>query len=384
LITDPSELGEVEAQWDQLAVACQSPMMSPACVMAWWRHLAPATARARTVLVKEGDRLIGIAPFYIDLARRRRRRDLRLPGIEISARLAPLALPGRETDVAQGIMQAVAHSDPRPDLIALEGMPLDLNWVSDLQTHSPGRLRAWQYQIHGCPVVTLTAASFDDWLATKNSHFRQNMRRERRKFLAAGGTVRMSDITTVDTDIKTFMRLHAARWEHRGSSSLLALGAGLPAMLEDMGRTLLSQEAGRFRLQVLEVEGEPISAQLCVAAGGYVVGTVAGWDQRFARLQPGNVGMLASVEEGLTRRDQYFDLGVVDQSYKLRFTDSNAPVAWTVLMPGGLRFPQTYLSIASMVGRHTTRNALKRRLSSKQRDRYRRLRQRVHRQRPST
>ena len=245
LITDLSDLDGPETQWDRLAVACQAPMMSPACVMAWWRHLAPATARARVVVVKEGDKLIGIAPFYIDLAKRRR--DLRLPGIEIGARLAPLALSGHEADVAQGIMQAVTHSEPRPDLIALEGMPLTSNWASDMRTNSPRRARpiAWQYQVLSCPVVTLNTKSFDEWLGSKSSKFRSQMRRARRDFTSVGGTERISTSETLRGDIAALMHLHESRWTHRGRSSFADYGDALPAMLHDIGQTLL-KKTGAF------------------------------------------------------------------------------------------------------------------------------------------
>jgi len=175
------------------------------------------------------------------------------------------------------------------------------------------------------------------------------------------------------------MRLHAQRWESRGKSNLIALGAGLPAMLKDMGTALLTQHDGRFRLQILEVADEPAAAQLCLAAGGYVVGAIIGWDERFARLRPGNVGMLASIEEGFVRGDQYFDMGVVDQSYKLRFTDTSAPVGWTVIMLPGPRLPLTFLSVAAMVGRREMRNTAKRVMTREQADRYRRLRKRLGR-----
>lgn len=383
LITDLSDLDGPETQWDRLAVACQAPMMSPACVMAWWRHLAPATARARVVVVKEGDKLIGIAPFYIDLAKRRR--DLRLPGIEIGARLAPLALSGHEADVAQGIMQAVTHSEPRPDLIALEGMPLTSNWASDMRTNSPRRARpiAWQYQVLSCPVVTLNTKSFDEWLGSKSSKFRSQMRRARRDFTSVGGTERISTSETLRGDIAALMHLHESRWTHRGRSSFADYGDALPAMLHDIGQTLLKKD-GRFQLRMLEIDQRPICADLTLAAGGRVIGMISGWDEHFANLKPSMLAMLGTIEEALSRGDRLFDLGVVDKSYKLRFADTNAPVSWTVLLPKGKRFPRTYCSVALMVGRHTIKGAIKQRASSKQRDRYRRLRQRLRQRQLTT
>src|SRR6266540_887797 len=55
--------------WDELAEFNSLPYSSPAWVLSWWRHVAPATARLRTVLVFDGIDLVGIAPFFVDRGR---------------------------------------------------------------------------------------------------------------------------------------------------------------------------------------------------------------------------------------------------------------------------------------------------------------------------
>ncbi len=116
----------LRSEWDELAVACALPLMAPATVMSWWRHLAPPSAEPRSVAVRDGKQLIGLAPFYVT-PEARQRVDYRLPGIELAARLSPLATPGREWEVAGVVAQALATARPRPDLIALEGHPSRLN-----------------------------------------------------------------------------------------------------------------------------------------------------------------------------------------------------------------------------------------------------------------
>lgn len=120
VITELSELDPLEPEWDELAVANRLPLMSPACVMAWWRHLSPPSAEPRIVAVRDGDQLVGLAPFYVYLRRWGGGLGLRLPGIELAGRLAPLAVPGRERAVAQALGRALTGSNPRPDLVTLE------------------------------------------------------------------------------------------------------------------------------------------------------------------------------------------------------------------------------------------------------------------------
>jgi CelD/BcsL family acetyltransferase involved in cellulose biosynthesis len=382
LVDELSDLDDLHDRWDALAVENRLPMMSPACVTAWWRHLAPSTAKPRIVVVKDGHELVGIAPFYVDLANRQRRLDYRLPGIEISGRLAPLAAPQAEAGVAAAIARTRAGCDPRPDLIALEGMPLASSWASSLREGLPGSRRPVSilYNTLGSPTVSLDADSFEAWLAAKSSNFRGQMRRLRRQFQAAGGTTRESIHETLDSDVETFVRLHATRWEGRGSSNFVALGESLPAMLCDLGRTLLARD-GRFRLQLLEIGGEPISAQLFMAAGGHTLYVNGGWDERFAQLKPPMLSILGAIEDAFDRDDSRVDLGLGVQPYKLRFSDGDEPVGWTILMPIGARLPRTFASVGPMIARVSLRNALRRRVSEERLDRVKELRARYRRSR---
>jgi CelD/BcsL family acetyltransferase involved in cellulose biosynthesis len=380
LITDPSGLSAMEDAWDELAVANRLPLMAPACVMAWWRHMAPPSAQLRALAVYDGEALIGLAPFYADLDKPRKRVDYRLPGIQLAARLAPLALPGRERDVATAIARELGACTPRPDLIALEGAPLSSDWAEPLRASWPRRPRPaiWRYEAQGCPTVSLGADSFDAWLAAKSSNFRSQMRRLRRQFDAAGGTVRLSTPETLRSDVDAFMHLHSSRWQDRGRSSFVALGERMPAMLEDLGGALLRRD-GRFRLHIFEIDGEPISAQLFLDAGGHVLYVNGGWDERFAQLKPAMLTILLAIEEAFSRGDGCVDLGTVEQPYKQRFADGDAPVTWTIVMPVRPRAALTWLSVAPMVGRSSLRNTILRRMSVTQVNRARKLRARISR-----
>src|SRR5271165_248473 len=126
LIVDLDSLERLVPEWDALAVSNTLPLMSPAWIMAWWAHLAPAAAQPRVVAVREHGELVGLAPFFFQPDARIWRIDYRLPGI--SAGVAPLAMPGRELRVAKAIGSELAHADPFPDVILLEGVPLASAW----------------------------------------------------------------------------------------------------------------------------------------------------------------------------------------------------------------------------------------------------------------
>lgn len=375
IVTSRDALGPLSTEWDALAVACDRPQMAPGVVLPWWHHVASDDAQPRLVAVHEGDRLVGLAPFYVEPSARRARVDYRLPGIELFAGLSPLAVPGREWEVCEQIGATLARATPRPDVIALEGVPTATVWADALRSRWPGGRRPALhcYLLHCSPLVTLGEPSFDAWFAGKSTNFRSQMRRLRRKFAAAGGTTRIATEETLDDDVATFARLHAERWEGRAKSSLVELGERLPAMLADAGRTL---PAGRFRLRVLELDGETISSQLFLAAGRTVLYVNGGWDVRHAALKPSMLGLLDTIEEAFAMGEQQLDLGVGDQSYKQRFADDDAPIGWSILMPPGRRQLRTRLHTAPVLTSYALRDAAKRALSDEQADRLRAIRAR--------
>ncbi|HUB36241.1 MAG TPA: GNAT family N-acetyltransferase [Solirubrobacteraceae bacterium] len=380
LIAEFSELDAWIPAWDLLAVEAGLPLMAPACALAWWRHLASARAELRAIAIREGDETIGFAPFYADVGAHWMRQDWRLPGIELAAGLAPLARAGREREVAGAIATAVAGARDRPDLVALEGMPATASWDTDLKAGWPGRVAPLTigYLTRDCPVVSLREESFEAWLAGKSSNFRGQMRRLRRRFGEAGGAMRLSSSETLTADVAAFVRLHAGRWEGRGESRLVSYGERLGAMLEDLGRELLEQ--GRFRLWIGEVAGETISAQLFLAAGERSLYVNGGWDERFAKLKPSLLAILAAIEQGFEHGERCLDLGVGPQDYKLRFADANAPVGWSVLVPAGARMPLALPHTAWALGGTALRSTIKERVAPERLERYRALRARLRRE----
>lgn len=376
LVTDVASLAALAPEWDALATAEGLPQLSPAWVLAWWRHVAPEGALPRAVAVREGGALVGLAPFYVEPAAGGRR-DYRLPGIEIAARLAPLAAPGREWDVAEAIGTTLADADPRPDALRFEGVPIEGQWLSALRDRWPGALRPMLrlMNVDGNPLMSMAEPSFEQWLAGRSSNFRQQMRRLRRRFAEAGGVSRAASRATLADDAKALTRLHAMRWDGRGHSNLVDLDERFTAFVVDCGEQLLDD--GRFSLRVLELHGETICAQLFVRAGGTTLFVNGGWDERHAGFKPSLLCLLDAVEEAFACGVGRFDLGVGVQSYKLRFADGSAPLAWGVLMTPGARFPLTAARTVPTLAHARVRDGARRLLSERQVERLRAARGRL-------
>ena len=192
LVTDVERLAALAPEWDALAVACALPQMSPAWVLAWWRHVAPEHAVPRTVVVRDGDALVGLAPFYAELGGGRDRlppaghRDRRTAR---TARAAGTRVGGR-----RGGRARARAGDAAARRLRFEATPLEGHWLPALREGWPGGLRPplRLTQVDGNPLMSLNEGSFDAWLAARSSNFRGQMRRLRRRFAEAGGVSRLA------------------------------------------------------------------------------------------------------------------------------------------------------------------------------------------------
>jgi CelD/BcsL family acetyltransferase involved in cellulose biosynthesis len=339
LIQDPSEFDGLRASWDALAVAVRSPFGCPAWAEAWWRHLAPNRARLAVVAVHAGDELVGLAPFYS--THRFGVTELRLLSGGLASRLGILAVSGQEREVATAIAEALANLDPSPDVFRWEAIDADAQWPELLSSGWPGD-ESHRLQDQGersAPVIYLGQESYEEWLAGKDREFRRKIRRRRRNIEAEGATFRCANLATLSRDLESFARLHFARWEGRGGSTI---PAGAVPMLQEVGETLI--EAGRFRLWLIDgPDGEAISASVLLAAGGVVASWNKGFDERWSRYAPGVLTAQAAIADAFERGEDVFDLGGGKTDYKARLADEDQPVAWCMSYPPGLRHPLTVL-----------------------------------------
>jgi len=377
LICELPHVQELVAGWDVLAAINAAPESSPAWMLGWWRHVAPEGAELRVVAVHDRDELIGIAPLYVEPGSSSPG-HYRLLANDSSGYTTPLALPHRAWEVAEAVANTLTISEPRPSILELAPLPAVSPWAMALRERWPGRFRpiAYRADLADVPTVSLHQPSFDAWMQAHSSRFRNNLRRYRRRFEQGGGTERISTAETVAADIQTFARLHAARWSGR-RSHLVELGERLPLLLGEVAQELLPEK--RFRLLILEIDGEPICAYLSIAAGGEVVAVNLGWDERFRHLSAPRLAILSMIEEGFRQGDRRFNLGWGRVDYKREFTNGSDAATWEMLFPVGSQLPLTLARAAPMVASRRALQSAKRLLPAEEVDRLRVLRKRISR-----
>jgi CelD/BcsL family acetyltransferase involved in cellulose biosynthesis len=376
VIDDIEDIGDLHAEWDDLAVSLGRPFCSPAWMTSWWRRAAPDDAHLRVIVARQGRELLGIAPFFARAESGGIVR-YRLLAAPISARTQPLARPGAEDVVAGATVSSLARAHPPPAVLAFDGISNDSSWPQLLRHGWPGSGRGWQRQEPpmAAPTITLDGKSFEQWLKERSANFRSQMRRKRRRLEAAGAVFKLA---TTDEELTagldSFAAMHYDRWRWRGGSGVLT--PAIERMLADVARTLVGDL--RFRLWTIHVDEKCISAQIFIGAGGELSYWLGGFDEAWAAHGPSNAAILEAVQHAWTVGDRRIDLGAGGQRYKYSFADGQDDLEWVTIVPPGRRHALTRLQLMPTQLNRWTRSTLSRRMSQTTKDRIKRMLKRIH------
>jgi CelD/BcsL family acetyltransferase involved in cellulose biosynthesis len=222
-----------------------------------------------------------------------------------------------------------------------EGISPDSEWPEELRAIQGGRLH--REKTSGAPVLPLEGRTFEEWMASKSKHFRQEAARQRRRLEERGATIRMAETREeLARGLRAFGELHLARWRGRGGSKVLT--PAVEHMLADAAPKML--DGGRFRLWITEAEERIVSADIFVAAGGEVAGWLGGFDESWGSASPSVQATLAAIRDAFERRDRRVDLGGGEHDYKRRWAEFDDLLQWCTVLPSGPRRPLTRLRLA--------------------------------------
>ena len=374
LIDDPEAARRLWADWDALAVQASLPYATPAWQLGWWTAAAPERARLRVLAARDdAGAVVGVLGLFGERTPTGGER-LRLLGAPLAQGMAPLAVAGREAEVAAAFAGALAVLRPLPATLELEGVPDGERWARMLRDGWPGRARPpvqFLRDVTAPAAGTSGAATLDAWLKGRSSNFRSQMRRSRRGLDERGGVLRRARTAPeIEAVLPRLLELHHARWRDRGGSA--AVDDGTHAVLVEAVRGLAPDR--RAHAEIIECDGAVISAHLFFSAGEETTYWLGGFDDAYAAERPGLLALLGALEDVIERGATRLDLGPGTDQYKARLADRERTLAWRRLVLPGPRLPLTLLELAP---RRVARAAADRLGPERQRalrDRVRRLR----------
>ena len=326
----------LESEWRELLAdsAADTVFLTWEWLSTWWTHLGGGH-RLSILTVRDGDRLMGIAPLAV---RRWRPTSLEfLPRLEMlgagdvgSDYLDVIVRRGAEAPVTAALADALAARQQLvylPQLVA--GGAQAAHLIDRLQQ------RGWCMRIARtdvCPYIPLDGHTFESYLATLGPSHRYNFRRRLRQ-LERGHRVRFERITTEARRrevLATLVALHNGRWALRGGSTAF-YAPSLLAFHDALSQRLLA--LGWLRLFVLSLDDQPAAVLYAFAYGGKLSFYQSGFDAAYARSSVGLVTMGLSIKAAIDEGLSEFDLLHGDERYKFLWARRSRPIAGVELYP---------------------------------------------------
>ena len=292
-----SDLTELAASWDQLAVGSGNPMHYYAWVSACAEAFSTATD-LQVVLVGPRERPLAIAPLI------RRRSGLpRLELLGVGTLHEPMDLIYKNPAAVASLVEAVAHL----------GLPVFLERVPAESSTVAMAKQAWR----GRGVVVCRAAPGTPWIALDRrwrepeppleAGRRSDLRRAQRKAEKIGPVsceILSPAPGELDALLDDAFRVEAAGWKGRDRTAL----ASDPARGAFYRRyAAAASRAGILRLCFLRVGGRIAAMQFAVETDERFWLLRIGYDEAFARCSPGMLLLRATVHDAAVRGLRSFE-----------------------------------------------------------------------------
>ena len=255
-VTDPSALAAHTDAWDALLArsASNRPCLAPFWLLAWWRVFGDRQGRRlAALLVYDGERLVGLAPFLCRLAWHRRvipfrRVELLATGERdkdeiMSDYLGVIAELGYEEDVAGLVATRVADGAIGPcDELVLAALDGD-DPMTPIFRRSLERIGMPIEELESTPSPYVRLpATWEAYLAGTSRSGRYFVNRSLRDFERWAGAesdvVRVTTPADLEEGKRILVSLHQQRWQAQGQAGVFASGlfssfhdAVLPALL---------------------------------------------------------------------------------------------------------------------------------------------------------
>lgn len=298
-------------EWEALLADSEddNPFLSWAWMSQWWRHYG-AGRRLFVITVRDGQRLVGIAPLQRPPVRDRwGARTVRFfgTGDVCTEHLGFILRRGAEVDAGQRLLDFLCTTlknrwdllelrdmaDTSPTLVACQQA---LTEAGRLYCRWPG----WSYNLVDLP---------DSWEAFQqsgSSKRRQRNRKILREIEKLG--VHYAEVTAPDQLPEAWddlRRLHQLRWTAKGEAGCFA-----SAQLDQFHRSVLPLflERGELALCFLRTHKEAIAASYCVRRNGCVYSYQAGLHPGWLKHRPGQALHLLELQKAIERGDRCYDL----------------------------------------------------------------------------
>ncbi len=315
---------ELASEWEEVFEADPdaTPFVSPGWGLAWIKHLGEGT-EPWFVTVRDGERLVGLAPLALD--RFRGTRFVRLVGKEPGDYWNVLAVPDHRQAVARAVAAELARRDDEWDVLSLAGQPGE---SATAALSSEPKLRVRPRPSMACPRITLPD-DFEEYLSLLPGSHRSNVRKHLRRL--DQGEVELRDVTDVSAlegAVGRWHELHIKRWA--GLSKPIDpthLRRSFREFMTDAMRTLVPRQLAT--VSEFLVEGEVVGVYVNLIDEDAFYWYLGGFEPSQAKLGLGKMSIAHGIRWSIETGRRYFDFtrGQEDFKYYFGAVDRHCPAA---------------------------------------------------------
>jgi CelD/BcsL family acetyltransferase involved in cellulose biosynthesis len=315
-----SELEQLRQDWTELAERCGNVFSTWDWASIWWRHFGEGRPLLLTTFRDSAGRVVAILPTYLSSSSPVR--TVRFVGHGPADQLGPVH--DGDIPLAAALLRHALRDGMWPwDVFMAERLPAEEQWSSLLGGRTLER--------ESSPVMQ-AGSSWDEYLASRSSNFRDQVRRRERKLAREHDlNYRLTNEDSLDGDFETLVRLHEARWGAGGSA---AFGGPLKDFHRDFATRALEQ--GWLRLWTLEVDGHAVAAWYGFRFAGVESYYQSGRDPAWDRNSVGFVLLTHTMREAFNDGMGEYRLLRGGEYYKDRFATHDEGVE-TIALPHGVR-----------------------------------------------
>jgi len=287
----------------------------------WWHFFSPGRELILLSL-RQGEKLVAIAPFYRQQLNGRTVLQL-VGGTDICDYLDIIASPGHKNVVYQVIFKFLATELTDWDEIDFHCIPAAASYQALREAATQQRLVVQRRVEDVCPIIPLPA-TWDDYLAMLDKKQRHELRRKIRRAEREAHVewYMTSDPDLLSEDMAAFFDLH--RKSSREKDDFMSNPA-MQGFFHEMARFSLAQ--GWLELSFLLINDQKAAAMLCFAYNNQTLVYNSGYDpQLFSRLSPGIVLLGYHIQDSIANGRSSFDFLRGDEVYKHRFGGQDAEV----------------------------------------------------------
>lgn len=309
-LTDVAQMASLKSEWQELVASNPDATLFQTWEWQslWWEHFGHG--RLWILAVREGERLVGLAPLFRAPYHGLPLRRLSFLGTGISDYLDVITLPEYAPACREAFLGHLARRRGWWDLADLQQLPEGslLTW-----SPAPEEVRARLILQDVCPYLRLPS-DWDSFAATIGKKLRSNIGYYRRLLERE---FRLECEVVADGELPAAMeelfRLHQHRWRRRGLPGAFARERARK-FHRAVARAFL--ERGWLRLHRLRLNGETRAVLYCFRYGDRGYYYLGGFDPELSRYSLGTVLTAEAIRDAILGGAREFDFLRGDEPYK--------------------------------------------------------------------